>query len=71
MTLKAKAVFITLLMALCAVAAGCSYGGVAAVNENTVVVLKNNAFLFGIFNEVYVCKVSDGGLTSCATNHSP
>jgi len=71
MSTKSKVALVTFLASLCAVAAGCSYGGVASVNENTVVIVKNNAFLFGATNEVFVCKVSDSGVTSCASNHSP
>ncbi len=50
---------------------GCSYGGVAAVDGDTVVIAKSNGFLFGLLNKVYVCQVSDSGLTGCASNESP
>lgn len=64
------ALFLT-LAAFSAVGSGCYYGGVAAVNENTVVILRNDSFLFGLLREVYVCKVSDQGLVSCAVGTSP
>ena len=50
---------------------GCSYGGVAAVGTDKVVVAKNNAFLFGILNKIYVCKVADTGVSACASADAP
>lgn len=50
---------------------GCSYGGVAAVGTDKVVIAKNNAFLFGILNKVYVCKVADTGVSACASAEAP
>jgi hypothetical protein len=61
---------VILLGLLCAVAAtlgGCGYGGIA-VSGDKVVVLKNK-FLVG--NDVYVCKVTDAGITSCQQNENP
>ncbi len=60
-----------LMLAISALASACAYGGVAAVNENTVVILRNDAFLFGLLREAYVCKVSDQGLVSCQVGVSP
>jgi len=56
---------------LTAIFGGCSYGGVAAVDGDTVVIAKSNGFLFGLFNKVYVCQVTDSGLSGCASNESP
>ncbi|MCU0656617.1 MAG: hypothetical protein MUF64_15610 [Polyangiaceae bacterium] len=50
---------------------GCAYGGVAAVGTDKVVIAKNNAFLFGILNKVYVCKVADTGVSACASAEAP
>jgi len=63
----AVALFVTALGAVSA----CSYAGVAAVDEDTVVVTKNNAFLFGLLNKVYVCQVTDSGITNCSKRDSP
>ena len=71
MSTKFRFTLVALVASACALVAGCSYGGVASVNENTVVIVKNNSFLFGATRTVYVCKVSDAGLTSCAENYSP
>lgn len=49
---------------------GCSYGSIAVAGDK-VVVLRNDLFLFGALRRAYVCKVADGGLTSCSTNESP
>jgi hypothetical protein len=61
------------LLILVAVASlgGCAYGGVGGVGADKAVVARNDAFLFGILRKVYVCKVSDGGLTGCQSNESP
>jgi hypothetical protein len=50
---------------------GCAYAGVAAVGTDKVVVARNDAFLFGILRKVFVCKVSDAGVTACANAESP
>jgi hypothetical protein len=50
---------------------GCtSYAGAASAGDK-VVVASNNGFLFGVFRKVYVCKVTDKGLTACGNNESP
>jgi hypothetical protein len=50
--------------------AGCAYSGVS-VSGDKAVVARNDGFLFGILRKVFVCKVTDGGLTSCQDNDSP
>jgi hypothetical protein len=50
---------------------GCTYGGVAVTPNGYAVVAKSNAFLFGAFNRVFVCKVTDGGLTQCSAMENP
>lgn len=54
-----------------ALSIGCSYGGVAGVGADKVVISRNDNFLFGILRKVYVCKVGDGGVTACADSDSP
>ncbi len=49
---------------------GCAYGGAAAKGD-TVVVLRNDAFLFGALRKVFVCKVSEAGLTGCNAADAP
>lgn len=61
------------LLAAAAIASaltGCAYGGVGASGDKAVVA-RNDAFLFGILRKVYVCKVTDGGLSSCQDSDSP
>jgi len=52
------------------VLAGCSYGAAVASGDK-VVVLRNDAFLFGALRKAYVCKVTDKGLADCSDNESP
>lgn len=49
---------------------GCGYGGAAGVGDK-VVVLRNDAFLFGALRKAFVCKVSDAGLTDCNSSTNP
>ena len=51
--------------------AGCAYGGVAAVGDSKVVVTRNDLFLFGVLRKVFVCKVTDAGLTDCSSAEAP
>jgi hypothetical protein len=47
---------------------GCAYGGVAATPDGTVVIVRNDGFLFGLLRKVYVCKNTAGGLMCTETN---
>jgi hypothetical protein len=49
---------------------GCSYAGVGVTGDKAVVA-RNDNFLFGILRKTFVCKVTDGGLSSCQTADSP
>jgi hypothetical protein len=50
---------------------GCSaYAGAAGMGDK-VVIASNNGFLFGVFRKVYVCKVTDKGLTACSNSENP
>jgi hypothetical protein len=52
-------------------ATGCTaYSGAAGIGDK-VVIASNNGFLFGAFRKVYVCKVSDKGLSACGNTESP
>ncbi len=62
-----------MLMALGVMASamgGCSYGAIAVAGDK-VVVLRQDAFLFGALRKAFVCKVGDSGLTGCAANEAP
>ncbi len=51
---------------------GCAYSGVAlSADGSTAVVLKNNALLFGIMREIYVCQVTPAGLAQCVAGAKP
>ncbi len=54
-----------------ALSMGCAYGGVSGVGADKVVIARNDGFLFGILRKVFVCKVADSGVSSCAEGDSP
>jgi hypothetical protein len=60
------------LMALVAagILSGCGYAGVAASGDK-VVIARNDGFLFGALRKVYVCKITDAGVTDCQATDSP
>jgi len=68
---KVKVVVAAIMLAAMALASGCSYAGVAAVDEDTVVITKNDSFLFGALRAVYVCQVTDAGVTNCGNKEAP
>ncbi len=49
----------------------CSYGGAAGVGADKVVITRNDNFLFGALRKVYVCKVTDAGVSACQAADSP
>ena len=51
-------------------ATGCGYAGAGASGDK-VVVARNDGFLFGILRKVYVCKISDAGLSACNDSEAP
>ena len=65
-------IFSTLLVAATVAGSlsGCAYSGVA-VSGDKAVVARNDAFLMGLLRKVYVCKVTDTGLSSCQESESP
>jgi hypothetical protein len=66
-----KVIGLMLASAFLATATGCtSYAGAAGMGDK-VVIASNNGFLGGIFRKVYVCKVTDNGLSACGHNQSP
>jgi len=66
-----KGICALLAVAALAGASGCAYGGVGTVGADKVVIARNDGFLFGILRKVFVCKVSDSGVTACAANEAP
>ena len=65
-----KTIFALVLCATAAGLSGCAYGGIGAVGDKAVVT-RNDGFLFGILRKVFVCKVTDTGLTSCQSADAP
>ena len=49
----------------------CAYGGVTNVGKDHVVVLRNDAFLFGAIRRAYVCRATPGGLENCRYAENP
>lgn len=66
---KTVAFFLMTLLAA-TMLSGCSYAGLTTVG-NKVVVARNDGFLFGALRKVYVCKVTDTGLTDCSSASNP
>ena len=58
------------ILTLASSATGCGYAGIGAVGDKAVVA-RNDGFLFGILRKVFVCKVTDTGLTSCQSAEAP
>jgi hypothetical protein len=65
-----KALASALLIGFVSTLGGCAYSGVS-VSGDKAVVLRNDAFLFGILRKAFVCKVTDAGVTSCNSNENP
>jgi len=63
--------FVFAASVIASAATGCAYGGAAGAGPDKVVITRNDTFLFGILRKVFVCKVTDGGVTSCAEGTSP
>jgi hypothetical protein len=68
---KFKGLVAAIMLVALALASGCSYAGVAAVDKDTVVITKNDSFLFGALRSVYVCQVTDAGVTNCGNKEAP
>jgi hypothetical protein len=63
-----KSLFVALALGISLSA--CAYGGVATTGDS-VVVARNDGFLFGLLRKVYVCKVTPAGLSQCASADAP
>ena len=44
--------------------AGCTYAGVGIAGDKAVLA-RNDDFLYGMLRKIYVCKITDEGLTDC------
>ncbi len=69
--MKKLTVFLFAASILASSATGCAYGAIATAGNDKVVIVRQDAFLFGILRKVFVCKVTDGGATACAEGTSP
>ena len=49
----------------------CSYGHIATIGKEHVVITKNDSFLAGLLRKVYVCKATPAGLKNCEAEESP
>lgn len=57
-----KYMMLAMLGLVASLSMGCSYGGVAFASQDKVYVAKN-VFLWS--DTVYICKVTDSGVTDC------
>jgi hypothetical protein len=67
---SAAALLVVTLGGAGAVMGGCAYGGVAAAPDGTVVITRNDGFLFGALRKVFVCKVN-GPALNCSETSAP
>ena len=65
-----RAAIVCGLAALSVPVLGCAYSGAAASGDN-VVVLRNDAFLFGMMRQAFVCKATEAGLSNCKSSENP
>ncbi|HXU03580.1 MAG TPA: hypothetical protein VN903_21590 [Polyangia bacterium] len=59
-----------LMFTLGGTGAGCAYSGVASTPDGTVVITRNDLFLFGALRKVFVCKVN-GTQLQCTETAAP
>ena len=59
-----------LVGAAVAMLGGCAYGPIAVAGDK-VVIARQDQLLFGALRKVFVCKVTDGGVTNCAGAENP
>lgn len=60
---------------LCAITAtllssGCYYASVATSGD-AVIIVRNDLLLFGALRKVYVCRITEQGVTQCKSQDSP
>ena len=48
---------------------GCSYAGVAVAGDKAILP-RNDDFLYGMLRKIYVCKITDQGLTECVAGEA-
>jgi len=53
-----------------ALVGGCAYGGVASTPDGTIVITRNDLFLFGALRKVFVCK-ANGAKLECTETPAP
>jgi hypothetical protein len=59
------------MIGLISVIQGCAYGAMSTVGKEHVVILRNDALLFGALRQASVCKVTPSGLTGCKQAENP
>ena len=68
--ISAVALLVAALGGTGAVVGGCAYSGVAAAPDGSIVITRNDLFLFGARRKVFVCKVA-GSTLNCAETAAP
>jgi hypothetical protein len=66
---KALALVLGSLMVASSLTA-CAYGSIATSGDK-VVITRQDSFLMGALRKVFVCKVTDAGVTACGSADSP
>ena len=68
----ARSVFVVGALLGSAVSLGaCAYSGIATVGTDRVIITRNDGLLFGALRKIYVCQVSESGLSNCVETEAP
>jgi hypothetical protein len=67
---SAAVMLMTALGGTGALVGGCAYGGVASAPDGSIVITRNDLFLFGALRKVFVCKVN-GDKLACTESPAP
>ncbi len=68
----ARSVFVVgALMASAVSLSACAYGGMATVGGDRIVISRNDGLLFGALRKIYVCQVTESGLSNCTETEAP
>lgn len=65
-----KNAILALAFTAMAASTGCAYSGASALGADKVVITKDSA-IFGLFREVFVCKVTADGVSACQSADKP
>ncbi len=71
MTKYIKLITTVIFLAAIITLQGCAYGSITAINNNQVVIMRQDGFFWGSLRKAFVCKANTSGLTQCASLENP